>query len=223
MNRIRRIRQIILIINILLTTIVGLLWIKNKKTETIVDKYEEKFVAITFDDGPNKATTTKLLDGLKERNVVATFFVVGENISGNEDLIRRMKMEGHTIGNHTYTHCDLSRVNEECKLLEVTKTNDLINDIIDERPLYIRPPFGSIKDKIFYIEDMTVVLWNIDPMDWNTTDEDSIVRHILSNVKPNDIILLHDIYETSVNAALRVIDELTNLGYTFVPIDFLMP
>lgn len=223
MNRITRIRQIILFINILLTTIVGLLWIKNKNIETIVDKYEERFVAITFDDGPNRETTTKLLDGLKERDVVATFFVVGENINGNEDLIKRMKDEGHTIGNHTYTHCDLTRVNEECALNEVEKNNELISSIAGDEPIYIRPPFGSVEDKIFYIQDMMVVLWDIDPMDWNTTDENKIVKHILKNITPNDIILLHDIYESSVNAGLRVIDELKKQGYIFVPIDFLMP
>lgn len=223
MKSISKIKSIILIINILLTIIVGLLWIDDMKKETIVEKYEEKFVAITFDDGPNRSTTEKLLDGLKQRDVKATFFIVGENIEGNEDIIKRMKEEGHEIGNHTYTHCDLSRVNRECALREIDKTNELIYEITGQMPQYIRPPFGNTSDRIFYIEEMTVVLWQVDPMDWNTNNVDKVVNQVVKNVKPDDIILLHDIYDSSVSAALRIIDELQNEGYVFVLPDVIFP
>ncbi|MEE0959773.1 MAG: polysaccharide deacetylase family protein [Lachnospiraceae bacterium] len=223
MKSISKIKRIILIINILLTIIVGLLWIDDIKKETIVEKYEEKFVAITFDDGPNRSTTEKLLDGLKQRDVKATFFVIGENIEGNEDIIRRMKEEGHEIGNHTYTHCDLSRVSRDCALKEIDKTNELIYKITGEMPQYIRPPFGNTSDRIFYIEEMTVVLWQVDPMDWNTNNADKVVNLVVKNVKPNDIILLHDIYDSSVSAALRIIDELQDEGYVFVLPDVIFP
>lgn len=223
MKSISKIKSIILIINILLTIIVGLLWIDDMKKETIVEKYEEKFVAITFDDGPNRSTTEKLLDGLKQRDVKATFFIVGENIEGNEDIIKRMKEEGHEIGNHTYTHCDLSRVNRECALREIDKTNELIYEITGQMPQYIRPPFGNTSDRIFYIEEMTVVLWQVDPMDWNTNNVDKVVNQVVKNVKPDDIILLHDIYDSSVSAALRIIDELQNEGYLFVLPDVIFP
>ena len=223
MKSISKIKRIILIINILLTIIVGLLWIDDIKKETIVEKYEEKFVAITFDDGPNRSTTEKLLDGLKQRDVKATFFVIGENIEGNEDIIRRMKEEGHEIGNHTYTHCDLSRVSRDCALKEFDKTNELIYKITGEMPQYIRPPFGNTSDRIFYIEERTVVLWQVDPMDWNTNNADKVVNLAVKNVKPNDIILLHDKYDSSVSAALRIIDELQDEGYVFVLPDVIFP
>lgn len=181
--------------------------------------YDEKIVAITFDDGPRKSSTTMLLDGLKERDVVATFFVVGENVECNKELIKRMDEEGHMVCNHTYTHTDLSKLEKDAALIEINKTNELIEDITGNRPAYIRPPGGAWDEKIFFEVDMTPVFWNVDPSDWKRNDVDGIVRDVVNSTKDGSIILLHDIYDTSVAAAFEIIDRLKDKGYIFVTVD----
>lgn len=105
-------------------------------------------VALTFDDGPHPSYTKKLLDGLKERGVKATFFVVGENIPGREDIIRQMWEDGHLIGNHTYNHEDISKMTPEKACEELTKTSELVKEITGEGTAYVRPPFGNWDDSL---------------------------------------------------------------------------
>ena len=182
-------------------------------------KYYEKTVAVTFDDGPDRITTMKLLDGLKQRGIRASFFVIGENIEGNEDIIERMHNEGHIIGNHTYSHVELSKLSEGAAINEVQKTNDIIEDITGEPVKYIRPPCGSWDDRMLYDIDLTPVFWSVDPMDWCTGSSSLVVSRVMSSVSDGDIILFHDIYDSSVTAALEVIDRLSAQGYRFVTID----
>jgi len=182
-------------------------------------KYYENVVAITFDDGPRRSTTVRLLDGLKELNVKATFFVMGKNIIGNEDIIKRMYDEGHLIGNHTYSHVELSEVCHDTAVEEIESTNNLIYDITGYTPKYIRPPFGSYSDKLLLEINMTPIMWSVDPVDWNTTDVYGVVNAVVSKVKSGDIILLHDFYDSSVTAALEIIAQLKAKGYIFVTAD----
>lgn len=179
----------------------------------------ERCVAITFDDGPNPKSTQRLLDGLKERNVKATFFLVGKNIEGNEDVIKRMYEEGHLIGNHTYTHVQLDTLNVNMAKSEIIQTNEKITEVIGECPKYIRPPFGAYSDKLLSEINMMPMLWSVDPEDWATKDIRGIVNKVTKNIKCGDIILLHDIYDTSVEAALEIIDILQSQGYVFVTAD----
>lgn len=179
----------------------------------------ERCIAITFDDGPNPKSTERLLDGLKERNVKATFFLVGKNIEGNEEIIQRMYEEGHLIGNHTYTHVQLDTINMNMARSEIVQTNEKITEVIGECPKYIRPPFGAYSDKLLLEINMMPILWSIDPEDWATKDIRAIVNKVTTNIKCNDIILLHDIYDTSVEAALEIIDILQSQGYVFVTAD----
>ena len=206
------------------------------------DCYENR-IAITFDDGPGKGTTEKLLDGLKERGVKATFFLVGEKIEDNRELVARMYAEGHLIGNHTFTHVQLSKVDGKQALEEIVKTNTLIEEITGEPVRYIRPPYGSYGGRIYrtgspvrYIRppygsysnsllmqiNMTPVLWSVDPEDWNTDNTGQVVKSVVANVKCGDIILLHDIYDSSVAAALEIVDELKAKGFIFVTVDQLL-
>ena len=181
-----------------------------------------KRIAITFDDGPEGNYTKQLLDGLKERGVKATFFVLGKSIVGNEDLILRMYEEGHLIGNHTYNHVELDKENDENGVKEIEKTNEIIKQITGYEPEFIRPPFGAWRKEQMNQVDMFPVMWTIDPLDWKYQNTEYVVNHILNNVKDGDIILLHDIFETSVEAALIVIDRLQEQGYEFVTVDELM-
>ena len=178
-----------------------------------------KRVAITFDDGPHPVYTPSLLDGLKERNVKAMFFLIGENIVGREHIVRRMAEEGHIIGNHTFHHVQLNCLNEEVACQEITSTNELIESIINKPIEFIRPPFGAWSSKKSCPVELFTILWNIDPLDWKDQNTDLIVQRVLSEVKDGSVILLHDVYDTSVEAAFRIIDALQAEGYEFVTAD----
>ena len=179
-------------------------------------------VALTFDDGPHPVYTPQLLDGLNERGVRATFFVVGENIPGNEALLKRMETEGHLIGNHTYSHVKLSELDIARACAEVEKTNALICEVSGKEPEFIRPPFGEWKKAMECRFEMIPVLWDVDPLDWTTKNTALVVERVLKDTKPGDIILLHDYYQSSVDAALEIVDALTERGYKFVTVDELI-
>lgn len=179
-------------------------------------------VALTFDDGPHPVYTPQLLDGLKERGVHVTFFVVGKNILGNEALLKRMETEGHLIGNHTYSHVKLSELDIARACAEVEKTNALICEVTGKEPEFIRPPFGEWKKAMECSFEMIPVLWDVDPLDWTTKNTALVVERVLKDTKPGDIILLHDYYQSSVDAALEIVDTLTERGYKFVTVDELI-
>lgn len=176
-------------------------------------------VAITFDDGPSTVYTEILLDGLKERGVKATFFLTGREIQYSEAVVKRMSEEGHIIGNHTYSHIDLKRTNYAQAKEEIEKTNDCIRKITGKNPEYIRPPYGDWDDRLLVETDMAIVLWSVDPEDWKDQNAKIVANRVIKHTKPGDIILLHDIFKTSVEAALIIIDELQSKGYEFVTID----
>lgn len=182
---------------------------------------EQKKVALTFDDGPGPYTE-RLLDGLKERNVQATFFVLGEKAELCPETIQRMHEEGHVIGNHTYSHTQLNVISCEQALEEVERTNQVIERLTGERPDLLRPPYGECRDMMKKNLDMVITLWDVDPLDWCTLHSDIVAKRVIEDVKENDIILLHDIYETSVDAALEIVDELTEQNYKFVTVDELL-
>lgn len=179
-------------------------------------------VALTFDDGPHPIYTPVLLDGLKERNVRATFFLIGENIPGREEIVRRMWQEGHRIGNHTYHHVQMPREGALICGTELDMTNQLIREITGETPEIMRPPFGQWSRSLEEQIEMIPVSWDVDPLDWETPDAGIVANRILSDVENGDIILLHDSYATSVEAALRVIDVLQAEGMEFVAAEDLL-
>lgn len=176
-------------------------------------------VALTFDDGPDKTYTPQLLDGLKERGVKASFFVIGKNISGNEELLVRMKEEGHLIGNHTYSHVQLNKISSEKAREEVEKTSNEIFEVTGVYPSYIRPPFGAWPKQLDLAVTMFPVMWDIDTLDWKSKSISSIVQIVETEVKDGSIILMHDEYATSVEAALKIVDILREQGFWFVTVD----
>lgn len=180
---------------------------------------ELKKVAITFDDGPHPEYTSELLDGLKERGVQATFFVTGEHAEEYPELIRRISDEGHLLGNHTYSHLQLSNGNREVFKEELVKTSDLLYDITGKKVQYVRPPYGTW-DKTFEKElNMFPVLWDVDPLDWCSSDAACVTQRVLAKVEENSIILLHDSYPSTVTAAFNIIDTLQAEGYEFVTVE----
>lgn len=179
-------------------------------------------IALTFDDGPSAAWTPTLLDGLKERGVKATFFLIGENADKNPEIVKRMAEEGHLIGNHTYHHVELTKVSENEARLELADTSAVIVRITGKEPEYMRPPFGAWQRKLEQEIQMLPVLWTIDPLDWTTENQDEIVNKVVTEAEENDIILLHDCYKSSIEAGLRIVDILQEEGFMFVTVDELL-
>ena len=144
-----------------------------------------------FDDGPSAAYTEKLLDGLRERDVHATFFLIGENIEKGDNalLVRQMARDGHLIGNHTYHHVEITKLSDEEAMYEINKTDELIAAITGQRVQYIRPPFGVWKRELENYLDVLPVMWTVDPLDWTTENADEVVNKVVSQAKENDIIL----------------------------------
>lgn len=151
-----------------------------------------------------------------------TFFLIGQNIDGNEEIIRQMKEDGHLIGNHSQNHMQLTKEQTKEACDQISRTNEKIKEITGQTPEYVRPPFGSWSEELECIVPMKVVLWDVDPLDWKNQNRDRVVRHIVTHVEDGSIILLHDVYGTSVEAALEVIDTLSAEGYNFVTVDELL-
>ena len=176
-------------------------------------------IALTFDDGPSAVYTPTLLEGLKERGVKATFFITGKNAERFPELVKQMHEEGHLIGNHTYSHLQLTKSNRDKFQEELVRTGEIISGITGEEVVYVRPPYGSW-DKSFEKElNLLPVLWTIDPLDWCTQNASEVVKKVISRAKENAVILLHDEYASSVAAALQIVDELQKKGYEFVTVE----
>ena len=186
------------------------------------EELQEKKIAITFDDGPHPVYTEKLLDGLKERDVRATFFVLGEKAEAYPEIIERMEKEGHIVGNHTYSHIQLQSGNRDQFRDELVLTNEVINGITGREVQYVRPPYGIWDKKLEEELNMFPVLWNVDPNDWCTGNADKVTKRIVDKARENSIILLHDCYQSSVDAALASIDILTEEGFQFVTVEELL-
>ena len=179
-------------------------------------------IAITFDDGPSAHCTGRLLDGLKERNVKATFFLIGKNAKENPELVKRLFEEGHLIGNHTYNHVDIAKVSDDEAKKEILDTDEAIFSITGKHVEYMRPPFGIWQRRLELDLEVMPVMWSIDPLDWTTENVDEIVNKVVTEAEENDIILLHDCYDSSVDAALRIVDILKEKGFEFVTVDELI-
>lgn len=181
-------------------------------------------VALTFDDGPNASSTPILLDGLKERKVRATFFLIGENIEKgeNEKIVKRMYEEGHLIGNHTYTHCNLAKLETGEAKKELEQTDTAIEKITGKQPAFARAPYGELPVDSEQDLSRMYIGWTVDPLDWMTEDAGAVVKTVVEEINPGDVILLHDCYPSSVQAAIRIVDLLQGKGYEFVTVDHLI-
>lgn len=208
----------ILVLLLVLASVVSF-WNELRETVSSSGQIDQKKIAITFDDGPNADYTEMLLEGLKERGVPATFFLLGAEVEKYPEIVAHMKEQGHLIGTHSYEHVNLCNLSEAAAIEQVDKTNHAIYEITGEYPEYIRPPYGCWKSNLDYDTEMIEVLWDIDPLDWKTSNSDVIKERVVSKAQENDIILLHDASESSVKAAFKIIDELQSEGYTFVTVD----
>ena len=178
-------------------------------------------IALTFDDGPGPYTE-RLLDGLKERGVKASFFLIGRSVKEYPEAVKRMEEEGHLIGNHTYSHVKLKGLSPEETRREIQKTDEAVYEITGKHVAYLRPPFGEWEEDLELTYPVLPVMWTVDPLDWTTENVEEIVDRVVTQAGENDMILLHDCYDSSVEAALRIVDRLLAEGFDFVRVDELL-
>ena len=182
------------------------------------EKKNQKVVALTFDDGPNPATTNQALDTLSKYGIKATFFVLGKNVSGNEEILKRMKADGHVIGNHSWSHPVLSKLSLDEAKKQITDTEDAITKVLGSSSKLMRPPYGAITDDIRNSLDLNFIMWDVDSLDWKSKNEAAILTEIQRQARNGSIILMHDIHAETVNALPKIIDYLKEQGYHFVTV-----
>lgn len=178
-----------------------------------------KLIALTFDDGPNKTYTKQLLDGLKQRGVNVTFFMVGSNASSNIDLVQRAYDEGHEIGNHTYSHPNLNTASTSVVKSQLSNTAAVLDKACGSGTDYIvRPPYGNANASVLSVMGAPAIIWSVDTNDWKYRNADHVYNHIINNASDGAIVLCHDLYATTVTGALRAVDTLLARGYEFVTV-----
>ncbi len=190
--------------------------------QSYLAKKQQKLVALTFDDGPNAETTPHALDILARYHVKGTFFMLGKNVAGNEQLIKRVHNEGHEIGNHSWSHPLLTTLSLDQAKKQIEETQVALQSVIGESPKLMRPPYGAINDTIRNAIDMSFVMWNVDSLDWKNRNTPSIMEQVKKQTTSGSIILMHDIHQTTINALPSVIEYLQKNGYTLVTVSELL-
>ena len=184
---------------------------------------DEKYVALTFDDGPSGRFTRRLLDGLAERDAKATFFLCGYRIAQYPKETQRIFDEGHEIGLHGYTHNCMKPMSRRQIAKELSDTKALLPEGC--KALWLRPPGGCCSDGVRQVAEVTnlsILDWSVDPRDWATRDTAAVGRFVVNRIQDGDVVLLHDMSDSSVDAALAIIDELQAQGFRFVTVSELV-
>lgn len=180
------------------------------------------YIALTFDDGPWPKTTEALLDGLAQRGVKATFFLVGEQVADHPDTVKRMEDEGHQIGLHTWHHVPLKGMTREEICAQLNKTRQTLQALVGPEDFMLRPPYGFVDETLEHWAQAPIICWSVDTEDWKSKDADKILDIIYRQVSDGDIVLLHDRYQNTVDAVLRAVPHLQEQGYVFVTVSELL-
>ena len=201
-------------------------FIKLPEVAEYIDFYAhlrgERLIALTFDDGPSLKITPIILDVLYEEDAVATFFVIGNRVSTHQQVVNRAAAEGHQIANHNYTHRALTRMSQDEANISITLASDVIEYVIGERPTVLRPPYGLHNETVRQAADLPIVLWSIDPRDWEYRDPEIVYRNVMLNPQDGDIILLHDIHLSTARAVGNIVRGLRQQGFVLVTVDELI-
>ena len=189
-------------------------------TDTEEDIVKVGLVAITFDDGPGPHTE-KLLDGLKDTDAKVTFFIVGNRLEEYPEPMIRAYKDGHEIASHSWDHADLTKLSAAEIDENLQKVEDKVYELLGGNigTLNVRPPKGFVDEQTLSAIDAPIILWNVDTGDWQSRNAESVKQHIIDHAQDGAIILLHDLYESSVDGALAAIEELEEQGYTFVTVN----
>ncbi|MFY8331283.1 polysaccharide deacetylase family protein [Vagococcus carniphilus] len=182
-------------------------------------KGNQKYIALTFDDGPNPYTTPQLLNILKQKKVKASFFMVGNAVNANPYVAKRVANEGHQIGSHSYSHPQLTGLSTSQIQQEMRATDKAIYYATGKLPKTFRPPYGAINRYVSNVVSKPAIMWSIDTRDWESRNPYMINNVVNNNHHSGAIILLHDIHQPSVNSVSQMIDNLRQKGYQFVTID----
>lgn len=178
-----------------------------------------KLVAITFDDGPNKTWTPKVVEALDRRGVKGTFFMVGGWVGTKEELVQQMARSGHQIANHTWEHLDLRELSGEDVKSQVEKSREKLAEVTGQENFLVRTPFGVRTEAVRSRLNAPLILWSQDPAKGKQVSGEKMARSVISTIRDGDIILLHDSTEANLDAACRIIDALQPKGYDFVTVD----
>ena len=174
-------------------------------------------IALTFDDGPSDFTD-RLLDCLEANNVKATFFLAGQEVEYFQEPVTRMEELGCELGNHSYDHPDLATLSADDVSSQLSRTDQLIKDLTGHIATVVRPPYGSFNDTVAGIAARPLILWSVDTLDWETQNVDATVQNVMDNAADGQIILMHDIFKESVDAAEIFIPQLLQEGYQLVTV-----
>ncbi len=190
------------------------------KTETIENRKplvdpNQPMIALTFDDGPS-IYTDELLAILQAHGVRATFFLLGHRVDTYSEAILKMKEAGCEIGSHTYSHLQFSKLLPEQIVAEITGSYDKISAITGEKVGLLRPPYGIVNDVVTEHAGAPIALWSVDTTDWQLKDANAVAQYILATVQDGDVVLLHDIYSSTIEAMRMVVPELKARGYQMV-------
>lgn len=178
---------------------------------------DSKMIALTFDDGPSKYTE-EILNILKKNDCNATFFVLGNKVSIYSDLLIESINNGNEIGNHSYNHKWMIKLNEKDLENQISKTQDIIKEYTGYTPKLIRPTYGSLNDRIKKISSLDIVLWNVDTLDWKYKNPNKIVENATKKLKDGNIILMHDTHKQTLEALPKILEIIQKKGYTCVTI-----
>lgn len=185
---------------------------------------EKPMIAITFDDGPGPYTN-RLLDAFATYGGKGTFFLVGRNIAAHAETVQRAAAEGHEIASHSWSHPELTKISKAVVVEQMTKTRNKIQEVTGTDAKLMRPPYGAVNKSVKATaaeQGIVLVNWSVDPKDWQSRDADKVYEAILKYVQDGDIILCHDIHESTVEAMERLIPELRVQGYQLVTVTELL-
>jgi peptidoglycan-N-acetylglucosamine deacetylase len=186
----------------------------------------QPYIAMTFDDGPHPRNTPRLLDMLRQRNIKATFYVIGQNVAMYPDITRRIVAEGHEIGNHTYTHRKLTILSDSEVRSEMVKTRSAIVSATGVQPRTMRPPYGALlqrqREMIHSEYGYPTIMWSVDPQDWKRPGVSVVRDRIVTQTHNGAIVLAHDLHAPTVDAMPSTLDGLLAKGYKFVTVSQLL-
>lgn len=186
----------------------------------------DKYIAMTFDDGPHPTNTPRLLKILRERNIKATFYVIGQSIAAHPDVLRQTVNDGHEIGNHTQTHRLLTKLGDDALRWEIENCDRAIQAAARCEVRTMRPPYGALgeRQKAIIYRDFgyPTLLWSVDPLDWQRPGSSVVANRIIRNTHPGAIVLAHDLHASTVSAMPKALDELLYQGYKFVTVSQLL-
>ena len=188
----------------------------EEKKEIVIDP-NKPMIALTFDDGPSKYTMD-ILNQLESYGARATFFMLGTNVPKFPETVKKMEQIGCEIGNHSTKHAKLTELTPDLIMAEIAGTNTALTEILGKQSTVFRPPYGAVDANVSAIVDVPIILWSVDTLDWQTKNSEQVRDYILNTVQDGDIVLLHDLYETTAQAVAEVIPRLIEQGYQLVTV-----